>query len=91
MGKDGVVFKGAIPHHVILSVVAEIQRHYLPVAAPAVRCTRRTVQVAWGDANASGAVALHDFAQLLAGLQAGGEHALADWMIDFAAGSGEDA
>jgi len=36
-------------------------------------------------------MAPRDFAQLLAGLQAGGEHVLADWMIDFAAGSGEDA
>lgn len=35
--------------------------------------------------------ARHDFAQLLAGLQAGGEHALADWMIDFAADRGEGA
>jgi len=32
-----------------------------------------------------------DFAQLLAGLQAGGEHALAHWMRDFAGDAGADA
>ena len=35
--------------------------------------------------------ARHDFVQLLAGLQAGGEQVLADWMRDFAGDAGESA
>jgi len=35
--------------------------------------------------------ARHDFAQLLAGLQAGGEHALVEWMRDFAGDAGAHA
>lgn len=35
--------------------------------------------------------ARHDFAQLLAGLEAGGEHALAGWMRDFAGDAKEHA